>query len=330
MSKRVDEIGEFNLIDRITRFLPSTPMVLEGVGDDCAVLRVFDHHLLVSCDFSVEGTHFTRDTAQPEDIGWKVAAASLSDIAAMGGSPLFSLVSLSCPGSLEVAYLEKLYQGLSNLLSRFGVVVVGGDTTRSEALIGIDVTVIGEASGNRFLRRRGAQVGDVLAITGRPGMSGAGLHALQHGHEAPALTAAHLRPKPRILEGLWLSTRPNAHAMLDVSDGLFQDAGHLARPGHLGIDIHPKSLPIAPELTEYAEAHGLDPIRLALTGGEDFELLFALDANTSEETLDAFRQEFRTPITVIGAFTDEWTGVRLAGEEAEAGGFDQFLSGLSD
>ena len=322
--KKVQDIGEFRLIERIRRFLPSTPTVVEGVGDDCAVIRVYDHLMLVSCDLSIEGVHFRRDLAKPEDIGWKVAAASLSDVAAMGGTPLFCLTSLSVPGDTPVLFVERLYQGITNLLSRFGAVVIGGDTTRTNGAISLDITVIGEVTGHRFLRRRGAQIGDKLTATGRLGRSRCGLHALLNGHSAPALTESHMRPKPRVLEGLWLSTRPGIHAMLDVSDGLVQDAGHLARASGLGIDIDPDKLPLAPEHEEYCAAHGLDSVTMALQGGEDYELLFAMDSEKCEETLAAFHQEFRTPITMIGEFTDAWSDVRIRGEKPAIEGYDHF------
>lgn len=322
--KKVQDIGEFRLIDRLSRFLPSTPTVVEGVGDDCAVIRVFGHLMLVSCDLSIEGVHFRRDLARPEDIGWKVAAASLSDVAAMGGTPLFCLTSLSVPGDTPVQFVERLYQGISNLLSRFGAVVIGGDTTQADKGISIDVMVLGEVTGHRFLRRKGAQIGDKLTVTGQLGRSACGLHALLNGHSAPALVESHMRPKPRVLEGLWLSARPRIHAMLDISDGLCQDAGHLARASGLGIDIDPGKLPVSPEHEEYCAAHGLDSAAMALRGGEDYELLFAMDSEDCENNLHAFHQEFRTPITVIGEFTDAWTDVRILGEKQSVKGYEHF------
>ncbi len=322
--KKVQDIGEFRLIDRIRRFLPSTPTVVEGVGDDCAVIRVFDHLMLVSCDLSVEGVHFRRDLTKPEDIGWKVAAASLSDVAAMGGTPLFCLTSLSVRDDTPVLFVERLYQGISNLLSRFGAVVIGGDTTRTDGPISIDVTVIGEVTGQRFLRRKGARIGDKLTVTGQIGRSACGLHALLNGPSAPGLTESHIGPKPRVLEGLWLSAHPQIHAMLDISDGLCQDASHLTRASGLGVEIDPDKLPLAPEQEEYCATHGLDSVKMTLQGGEDYELLFAMDSENAEEILHAFHQEFRTPITVIGEFTDAWPGVRVRGQKHPMGGFDHF------
>ncbi|NIA15536.1 MAG: thiamine-phosphate kinase [Nitrospiraceae bacterium] len=320
----INEIGEFGLIERLAAVLPTAPAVLEGIGDDCAVLRVFDRTLLVSCDLSVEGVHFSRETMSPEVIGWRAAASGLSDIAAMGGAPSFCLIALACPGDCDVTHVEDLYRGLSDAVLQAGAVIVGGDTTRSADRLTIDVTVIGDVVGERYLLRRGAQVGDKLAVTGRPGTSAGGLDALTRKQTAPELIRAHEHPCPRIAEGQWLCACSNVHAMLDVSDGVVQDAGHLSKAAGLGIDIDPESVLIDSALSDYCAAHGLDPLALALTGGEDYELLFAVDGADPEATLALFRREFRTDITVIGSFTNQWQDVRVAGDPIDRGGFDHF------
>ena len=192
----LSDLGEFGLIERLSRMLPATPNVLENIGDDCAVLRVFDHMLLLSSDLCIEGIHFRRDLMHPEEIGWKAAAAAISDIAAMGGAPMFSLVSLACPSDTEVTFCEGLYQGLTNVFSRYGGVIAGGDISRIHGPLTIDIAVIGEARQNKCLRRKGALPGDVLAITGLPGLSAGGLHALEHGNRDPDLTQRHCWPPP--------------------------------------------------------------------------------------------------------------------------------------
>ena len=320
----LNDIGEFGWIKRMARLVPGAPSVIAGIGDDCAVLRVGDRLLLMSCDLAVEGVHFRRNLS-PEDIGWKAAASALSDIAAMGGLPLFALVSLGCPGATETSFLEGLYSGLVDACSQAGATIVGGDTTESPDGVVIDVTVLGEAIGGRYLLRKGAQPGDVLAVTGLLGLSAAGRHALEHGHDAPALVRAHAHPAPRVTEGQWLSACPEVHALIDISDGLVQDAGHLAEASMLGLDVHPALLPIAPSLTEYCEAHGLDPYAFALAGGEDYELAFAIDGAKSAETVAALRREFpHTEITIAGTFTDAWAGTRVAGRAPAQTGFDHF------
>lgn len=319
------EIGEFGLIHRLAQMLPAVPAVVEGIGDDCAILRVFDRKLLASCDLLVEDVHFERRNTSPEDIGWKAATASLSDVAAMGGAPLFALVALACPADTDVAFIEGLYHGLSDAVWQAGAAVVGGDTTASLERITLDVTVLGELIGNRYLPRRGAQVGDLLGVTGCLGRSAAGLFALGKGHDAPVLANAHRHPVARLAEGQWLSACLQAHAMIDVSDGLIQDVAHLAEGAKMGVDVDPERLRVDPDLGRYCEEQGLDPLDFMLTGGEDYELAFALAPDDAESCLNRFRREFRTPITLVGAFTDAWNGVRVAGEPPPArGGFEHF------
>jgi thiamine-monophosphate kinase len=209
-------------------------------------------------------------------------------------------------------------------MSRFGTVIVGGDTTRSKEGITIDVIAIGEAIGGRYLRRRGAKAGDHIVITGDLGSSAAGLHALANGIDDAELVRAHMYPSPRILEGQWLCARPEVHAMLDISDGFCQDAGHLSKASRLGIDVYPERLPVAPALARFCAEHGLNPQPFMLTGGEDYELIFAVDAKSSEEILKAFHHEFRVETTVVGSVTDAWTGVRIHGEVPTTSGFDHF------
>lgn len=320
----LSDVGEFGFIERLSRLIPSSPYVIEGIGDDCAILRVSDRILLVTSDMFIENVHFRRDRVLPSDIGWKAAAACLSDIAAMGGAPLYCLTSLACPPSERTGYIEDIYQGMLSAMSRFGAVIVGGDTTRTQDGITIDVTAIGETIGNRYLRRRGAKVGDHIVVTGDLGSSSAGLHALSNGVEDRELIRAHMYPNPRILEGQWLCARSEIHAMLDISDGLCQDAGHLARASRLGIDLYPERLPVTPSLARYCGEHKLDPVALMLTGGEDYELIFAMDAKRSDEVLETFHHEFRVQTTIVGSVTDAWTGVRIHGEPTTVAGHDHF------
>lgn len=317
-------MGEFELIDRLTKVLPSAPAVVEGIGDDCAVLRVGDRLMLVSCDLSMEDVHFTRYHMSSQDIGWKAGASSLSDIAAMGGLPLFCLVSIACPSDCDYSYIEGLYSGLSDAVWHTGAVIVGGDTGRSSSGIILDVTVIGEVINNRYLLRRGARDGDLLGVTGRLGLSGAGLWALRHEHNAPVLINAHSRPMPRIDEGQWLAAQPGVHAMIDISDGLIQDARHIAQRSKVGVNLDPSLLPVDADLEMFCREYNLDPYEFVLSGGEDYELAFAVSPDDIDEILHRFRREFHTPIHIVGSFTDAWRGVRVAGEESDIEGFDHF------
>ncbi|HOZ47582.1 MAG TPA: thiamine-phosphate kinase [Candidatus Hydrogenedentes bacterium] len=322
--ERARDIGEFALIRRLTSSLPKGEAVVLPIGDDCAVLRASAYPLLLSCDLAVEGIHFRRETASAEAIGWKAAAAALSDIAAMGGTPVCLLVSMACADDTDVAFAEELYCGLEGAASAAGAVIAGGDTTRSPSGLVIDVAVVGEAREGRYVTRRGAQSGDMLAVTGFLGRSAAGLDALERGVEAPALTEAHWRPTPRYDEGRWLCRRQEVRAMIDVSDGLLQDAGHLAEAAGLGIDVQSSALPADETLAAYGARHGLDVTRWALAGGEDYELAVAIAPDAFEEVSAAFREESGLPLSAVGVFTETWAGVRVDGAPTARRGYDHF------
>jgi len=189
----------------------------------------------------------------------------------------------------------------------------------------LDMTVVGQAAGNRCLTRKGARPGDALAVTGPLGLAAAGLHALQHGFDAPVLCGAHNRPRPRIPEGQWLCSQPFAHAMIDISDGLAQDAGHIAEASNIGVNIDPDKLTVTPELRAYCDEHGLDPLEFILHGGEDYELAFAMEGEHGDKAAEAFGNEFRTALSIVGEFTTDCPGARLGGKPLVEKGHDHFL-----
>jgi thiamine-monophosphate kinase len=320
------DLGEFGLIERLTRVLPgANPAIVEGIGDDCAVIRTGDTLLLLSCDASIEDIHFDGAYYQPRDIGWKAAASALSDIAAMGGVARYALVTLACPTDKPLDFVEALYQGLADAIMQSGAVIIGGDTTRSPDRIMLDVTVIGEVPDNRYLPRHGVRSGDVLVLTGMPGQSAGGLCALQKGLSIPTLTRAHLQPLPRLKEGQWLAAHPEVHAMIDCSDGLLQDVEHLALASQCGIDIDPELLPISPELLSHEDALQKDSRDLVLHGGEDYELIFSVAPDQVNALRDEFGTCFDLPITEIGICSEDWQGIRIGGEIPSAtSGFDHF------
>ncbi len=320
------DIGEFGFIDRIAAMLSASPEVIEGVGDDCAVLRVGDRTLLVTCDLSMENVHFRRGAAAPEDIGWKAAAAGLSDIAAMGGVPQFLLTSVAAPAETDADELEGIYRGVVDAAQHCGATVVGGDVTRSTGGIVLDVMVIGEAPEGRYKLRSGAKPGDMLAVTGWPGRSAAGLEALEKGIDAPTLVRAHYHPEPRIREGQWLCAREDVHAMIDVSDGVVQDAGRLAERSSLGVAMTSASVAVDPELAALCTETGKSIQDYVFTGGEAYELAFAIDPATCGETLASFRKESGLPVVILGQFSDTFDGVLIDGETPTKKGFEHFSS----
>jgi thiamine-monophosphate kinase len=277
----LSEIGEFGLIARLTGDLELGPGVDVGVGDDAAVLApTLGHKLVVTTDVLVEGLDFTAELSEPEDWGWKAVVAGLSDLAAMAAEARWLVLALTVPEATPVPTLERVYAGIAEACRTYGVSLVGGDVSAGPAL-SLAVTAIGEVE--RPVLRSGARPGDRLAVTGPLGAAAAGLALLRSGSPAapellrrfPALAAAHRRPQPALAMGVALA-RAGATAMIDVSDGLAGDARHLAESSGAGIEIHDATVPLAPGVLETAVLLGLDPLALALGGGEDFVLAAAL------------------------------------------------------
>lgn len=266
------DIGEFPLIERLLSRLPQPSSgVRVGPGDDAAVTEVSPGHVLVSTtDLLVEGVDFTR-AFPPRSIGWKAIAANLSDLAAMGARPRSVLVGLSAPASTELAWAEALYDGIGAICREHGVDVIGGDLSGSgSGGVTISVTALGEALPDRIVRRSGARAGDRVCVTGTLGDAAAGLERVLAGKPADALTQRQLEPRPRVAAGLALAGL--AHAMVDVSDGLLADLGHLLDASRVGARIEAARIPLSPALA----ALGHEALRHALAGGEDFELLCAI------------------------------------------------------
>lgn len=316
---RLGDTGEFELIDRLTRGLPVRPDVVQGVGDDAALLApAADALLVATCDAQVEGRHFLRDIATPEEIGHKALAVNLSDVAAMGGEPLWALVSLLLPPALDTVVLDGIYAGLRRLADQYTVAVVGGNVAATGGPLVIDVTLLGAVPKGRALRRDGGQPGDALLVTGTLGAAAAGLLALvtEPGHVTlprEALAEARRRlvaPEPRVLAGRALAAAGTVTAMLDVSDGLASDVRHLCARSGAGAEIDAASIPIDAAAGIIASAYGRDPIWLALNGGEDYELLFTAPP-AGVEALRTVSAEVGCDISVIGRLTEPDAGVRL-------------------
>jgi len=318
------EVGEFPFIDRVTKHLRSRPDVVVGPGDDCAVVRHGDRLLLVTCDLAMEDVHFRREKSSPGDIGWKVASAAISDIAAMGGAPLFVVSAVAALPDTDADELEAICAGIAEAAENAGAALVGGDVTRSSAGVILDVTALGEAPDGRYRTRSGAKPGDFFAVTGWPGRSGAGLDAQERGHDAPELLRAHHRPHPRVREGQWLAQYDVVRAMIDVSDGIVPDAGHLCDASRLGLAMTSASVAVDPLLADYCVRSGHSVQDFVFFGGEAYELAFAVDPGESGPLLDAFREKFKLPVTILGQFSDEFEGVLIDGLEPEQTGYRHF------
>jgi thiamine-monophosphate kinase len=306
-----------------------------GVGDDCAVLETQPGaSLLATTDLLLEDVHFRRRWAEPADIGWKALAVNLSDIAAMGGRPRWALVALACPQDTSVEEIEAFYEGALALARPHAVTIVGGDTAASPGGWMINVTLLGEAAAPRL--RSTARDGDAIAITGTLGRSAAGLAVLERetapdGVDAALLaevTAAHLRPRPRVPEGEWLAAAGGVTAMMDLSDGLGLDLPRLLSESGVGADVDLDRLPIDGAARVVAAALGADPAAWATGGGEDYELLLTCERTEVARLQRGLAAACGTRLTPIGTITDG-RGARWSSGGVEvrvARGYEHFVT----
>jgi len=298
----VAEIGEFGLIERLASVVGAgAPAdLIVGIGDDAAAWRVGDQILLATTDTLVEEVHFLPEFSPWAEVGWKVLAVNVSDIAAMGGEPLFALVTLALPLESEISFADELYEGLMDCAREYGVTVAGGDIVRAPQ-ISVTIALIGRAQMREgeplLMRRDGARAGDVIAVTGTLGDSAAGLWRMRKGATGEdALVRAHLRPLPRLAEAQE-AARAGVECAIDVSDGLLQDLGHVCEMSGLGAEIREESLPLSDDLRS---AYPEDAVALACSGGEDYELIITSD----EDTVERVGEEISAALTVIGRITD--------------------------
>lgn len=307
---------ESEVIDRISGLLPpAPPEVVVPIGDDCAVLQFGQTSWVAASDMLVSGHHF-KDWAAPEDAGYKSVVVNVSDVAAMGGSPRFVLVSGAAPDP-ETAL--RCFEGVMEACEEVGVYPIGGDTTRAGALT-VDVAILGELSSPPVLRS-GAKAGELLAVTGELGASAAGLLVLEGGTGRGRLVRRHLRPEPRVEAGR-AAAGLGASAMMDLSDGLASDLRHVCGRSGVGCRVDLDLLPVAEDTREFVRSLGRDPEELAATGGEDYELLIS----APRPILDALARSVEVPVTVIGEVTAGADVVfRRAGEPVEdLSGWDHF------
>jgi thiamine-monophosphate kinase len=278
---------ESEIISRLRNIAQITDEVLVGIGDDAAVIRAADDRdLIACCDLMVEGVHFRKEWAPPRLLGRKALAVNLSDVAAMGGIPKFAMISIAVPPGFGSDSIDELFKGLFELANASGVSIIGGDTSSSRDSLFIDVSVIGECESGRAVTRRGAKIGDRIYVSGSLGASALGLSLLEDGFrlddskdasDAIRLRAVlkHLSPEPQLKLGRALGEAGLATAMIDISDGLSTDLWHILEESRRGAVIHASAIPIAQCVRSLAsEAKGIDPLRLALHGGEEYELLF--------------------------------------------------------
>ncbi|KWW99638.1 Thiamine-monophosphate kinase [Carbonactinospora thermoautotrophica] len=282
MDETVAQLGEFGLIDQLTARYPQGEEVLLGPGDDAAVIRAADGRVVATTDLLVEGRHFRRDWSSAYDVGRKAAAQNLADVAAMGAHPTALLVGLAAPPDLPVDWALGLAEGLRDECRRVGASVAGGDVVRGDAVT-IAVTALGDLRGRPAVTRAGARPGDLVAVCGRLGYSAAGLAVLEHGlpeTEYGAYVAAHRRPDPPYAAGP-AAAGLGATALIDVSDGLLQDLGHVAHASGVAIVLDRAALAVPDAMARLAAECATDPLEWVLTGGEDHAMAATFPAGTA-------------------------------------------------
>jgi thiamine-monophosphate kinase len=282
-----------------------------NIGDDAAVLKCSPGKLLIfTTDTLMEGVHFDLRYFSFKDIGWKSMAANLSDIAAMGGIPLAGLVSLGIPKKIKVEQVLELYSGMENLSSRFKCPIVGGDIFFSPQGLVVTLSLLGEVERNLFKTRVGARVGDLIYVTGDLGEAEAGLRILRKSKKKKKLiTKKHLTPCPRIAESSLLIKNLKITSMIDVSDGLSSDLHHICEESNKGALIYAEKIPVSQRITKVCKSLNLSPLNLALSSGEEYELLFTLSPKEDEKLKKITKGKFK--ISLIGEIKNKKEGVKI-------------------
>lgn len=330
-TKARSTIHEFDLIRALHRqHSRNSPSVIRGIGDDAAVVTSgAGRWSLLTTDLLAEGIHFDLRTATMADIGFRAAAANLSDIAAMGGTPQYLLVSLAIPRTGTRHHVLQLYRGMMAACRPHHVQLIGGDTSASDGGWFISMTLVGMVPPRKALFRNGARIGDLLYVTGTLGDSLAGLTLLNEppprekrrprtatlsARHRQFLIGRHLHPTARIAEGQWLSAHRLATSAIDISDGLSGDLRHICEESRVGVDLNLGALPLSPACRAYAASRQLNHVALALTGGEDYELLFTLSPrHRAQVERDARLRRFR--ITCIGTIRPARKGIQAIGPD---------------
>jgi len=305
----INDLGEFEFIDRIkSRCINREEGVLAGIGDDCAVFRASANRaILLSTDMLIEGIHFRRDEIPPILLGRKSLAVSISDIAAMGGRPREAFISIGIPGDIEIEFLDKIYAGLKTIASEYEFNLLGGDTVKSPDRLIINIALTGEIDEGEILYRNGAKAGDIIFITGIPGLSSAGLDLLRQGRDfvhRDIFLKAHFDPSPQVKEGRLLAASKLANSLIDVSDSLAADLWHICKQSNVGAVMEMAKLPIADELADYCALYNLKAEDFVLHGGEDYILLGTVPEKKSEQ-LRSRLQSDNCALYPIGRMVEE-------------------------
>lgn len=337
----LSEAGEFGLIDHIRRFIRKRGVggvgLVLGAGDDtAAVTPTPGYDLLITCDALVEGRHFLKNCMSPHEIGGRAMAANISDIGAMGGLPRWALISLGLKKESLVRDILDMYQGFLDQLNPFNAVIAGGNITRSDQGPFIDITLIGEVAKGRMVSRSGARQGDAILVTGFPGQAAEGLDLLLSGEEeamnsseALALVEAYKNPRHRAVEGRAIANTGLANSMIDISDGMLGDLGHICQESNVGAQLHEDALPVSEALRWAAARKGVAPLSMVTRESDDYELIITCPPARAEALAAAVARVSSVPITRVGWITDSTGKLDLilrdgARASLKAEGWDHF------
>lgn len=336
MLETLKDIGEFGLIARIDALLKregvQAPGVSLGIGDDTASFKARPgYEVLVTCDCVVEGRHFLSRHISAMDLGRRSMMLNISDIGAMGGHPLYALISLGLKNETLVKDIENLYRGFLFELNPFSASIIGGNLTKSGDGIFIDITLIGEVEEGRAVRRSGARPGDVILVTGYPGQSAAGLQLLLQSlaSEDHPLVRAYNKPSHRAPEGRAVALTGCATAMIDTSDGFLGDLGHICEESKVGALLVQEKFPISDKLREAAKILKKEPRDFFLGDSDDYQLIITCGAQDVERIRTSIALTYEGPVTQVGEVTAPETGLRLlltdgSEQRLSAKGWDHF------
>lgn len=314
MPKTLADIGEFGLIRRIDELIKKegilTPEVTVGIGDDTASFRPREgYEQLVTCDCLVEGRHYLPDFISPQDLGRRAMVMNLSDIGAMGGRPLYALVSLGLKADMTVEDVEAIYRGFILELNPFEASIIGGNITKTMDATFIDITLIGEVEQDKILRRSTARVGDAILVTGYPGQAAAGLKLMLRSKPTKDLQKHPLvrifnSPSHRVKEGQAVANSKLASAMIDTSDGFLGDLGHICQESGVGALLIQEQFPISENLRQTALQLKLDPHELFLQESDDYELIITCSPEHVAQIRSTIAAVSDAPVTEVGKITD--------------------------
>jgi thiamine-monophosphate kinase len=339
MSRTLAQVGEFGLIDRIHEIIRDEGLELPkntlGIGDDCAAFQPRPgYDLLITCDCMVENRHYLPQFISAHDIGRRAMTLNISDVGAMGGSPRYALISLGLRSDTLLEDVIAIYRGFLMELNPFQAFVIGGNVTKSTGANFMDITLIGEVEASKMVRRSTAKPGDVILVTGYPGQSAAGLEILLHAEagktwDGNPLIAAYQCPSHRALEGHAVAKTGLANAMIDTSDGLLGDLGHICDESGVGAVLYENDLPISQALRQFVEASGGETLGYVLKESDDYELMITCDPEHMAHIRNTVTGISHIPVTEIGNITANKGAIEIVGSSGNSrrmasSGWDHF------